>query len=104
MKLETRRLVRSRFSARAVCMILSGMVTGNVAFGDTNPDFTKPPIIGSVIADSTANPTKLTIIGLNFGPAAPAVALEGIPLNVLSTLPRWWLPNWERTLRPEVIC
>ena len=45
------------------------------------------PLIISVVPDFISNPTQLTIAGLNFGETKPIVALDSIPVNVVTFTP-----------------
>src|SRR5215471_21705307 len=76
--------------------MLMPMVILSLAFGVAGSPMTlaqpssqgdKKPLIISVVPDFISNPTQLTIAGLNFGETRPLVALDSIPVNVLTFSP-----------------
>jgi collagen triple helix repeat protein/IPT/TIG domain-containing protein len=78
-----------------LCGIMPAVVL-SLAFGFAGSPLTlaksssqgdKKPLIISVVPDFISNPTQLTIAGLNFGETKPIVALDSIPVNVLTFSP-----------------
>src|SRR5262245_57760010 len=80
-------LCRSKLMPTVVLSLAFGFVGSPLTLAQSSSQGELKPLIISVVPDFISNPTKLTIAGLNFGGTKPTVALDSIPVNVVTFTP-----------------